>query len=355
MVTHSHTVTVSQKPLPQTQLIPNGTLLRNSKCGHSAAKTLTHERNTKKKGAPNCVLFLFWSVILLLTWTEFVFSSLFVFVPVMWCDVMCCTLHIIFMYIMVTKMNFFFFFMRVCVLCISSASLSGDILGFFVGPHESRMKMVRKKARTETVMEVNVYSSIVISAAEKRDCWVPFAFCHRINCSHNAVVNMCASLVFSFDLFQRNHLMMNHHWNWIQHRIMWLLGWAFWVEKKREINKNITWYLSSFSFSFFRSLRSLTLCFLFILFERIAGAPCRLYAFTMFVFTASAWSFILALLFVLISATILLLFFVCKRARVSFFFLHFEWIGAGWVGPVFHHHVQVTLRCDLVWLREMYV
>lgn len=49
------------------------------------------------------------------------------------------------------------------------------------------------------------------------------------------------TLVFSINLFlRRSHLMMNHHWNCIHHRIMWLLDWLrIHKTEKRETNKNI--------------------------------------------------------------------------------------------------------------------
>lgn len=166
-------------------------------------------------------------------------------------------------------------------------------------------------------MEVNVYSSIVISVAEKSfvSLNVPFAFCHfdyPICSRHMCVGSFSHSIYFGaaiwwWIIIEIGYRASNYVITWI--RIMWIL-------EKREINKNITCSLSSsfsISLSLFLSIFFFVLCNFLQCHHPLGSSQLSIRLVCLFLLVW-LYPFILALLFVLISATILLLLFLCVCA-----------------------------------------
>lgn len=185
------------------------------------------------------------------------------------------------------------------------------------------------------VMKVNVYSSIVISVCTQlRDnVLVECAICLLLSyvsrsrygqhvCEARFLIRFISTQPFDDEWSLKLDTASNYVITWL--RIHWRIDRKDRApkrkrRKKREINKNIARYLSSWlvGWCFFLALAPLhspTNHLTYIQAEASNGS-------VMFVFTAWFYPLFLALLFVLISATILLLCFVQAVffSRISFF------------------------------------
>lgn len=177
---------------------------------HTYADTLTRtqkeQRRSEEEKKTHCVVF---------RWVgNFIIDVNRIFLCLCPNDVIC-TLHIIFMCNIVTKMNFSAYGLFVC-LCLYSQKLNAfSVCEPRASLFSNAFCMRISLAVPNNIMKVNVYSSIVISVCTQlRDnVLVECAICLLLSYVSLArdTVNMCAKLVFSFDLFRRNHLMMNDH------------------------------------------------------------------------------------------------------------------------------------------------
>lgn len=216
-------------------------------------------------------------------------------------------------------------------------------------------------------MKVNVYSSIVISVGthtvERRFaccccCWLnvcaTFAFRNIMSLSlsgHTVGRSTCVRSSFSHSIYSDATI-----WWWMIIEIGSSIELCDYLtthsleeekkkRKKREINKNIARYLSSwFGFVWFFLCTlccvSCSLCVPLFELHLTFGRAMSIKRYSYVCFYRLVLSFILALLFVLISATILLLCFV--RAGLVFLYLRFGSL----LRCIAHHAVHVALWCD---------